>query len=167
MTDYFEIDDHKFDNSIMDNIEFLDMKTSLLNIETGFDLCENKDTGIIYPKNICEGTECTIKMRKKCEENEIYVGNFHTHPGGSLASFTDLINFYVYGIGIISGYKLVFYIRTIKYNKKSYLFLHKFYNKYKNYTKKHGKLNKELLNEKRTIYNSLIKTAFSVTEIIE
>lgn len=54
-------------------------ETKRTKTEVGFALCRNKDTNIILKGTECVGTKCSIKIGK-CPENQIYLGNYHTHP---------------------------------------------------------------------------------------
>ncbi len=71
-------------------------------IELGFALCVDKDNQInqkdnsqtvkIIKKGIeCVGTKCSIKAGK-CKEDQIYIGNYHTHPNAHpTMSITDMV----------------------------------------------------------------------------
>lgn len=87
---------------LSDNI-IRDMKnkikeTKKLKTELGFALCidnANKDhsqiTKIIKKGTDCVGTKCSIKVGK-CKEDQIHVGNYHTHPRTHpTMSITDMV----------------------------------------------------------------------------
>jgi hypothetical protein len=71
-------------------------ETKKLKTEVGFALCTDKD----YPKDNlqtigkgteCVGTKCSIKVGK-CKEDQIYIGNYHTHPRAHpTMSITDMV----------------------------------------------------------------------------
>lgn len=63
-------------------------ETKKIKKELGFALCTKNN--IIEKGSECVGTQCIIKVGK-CRENQIYVGNYHTHPiGPASLSIADM-----------------------------------------------------------------------------
>lgn len=96
-------------------------KSDSINKEIGFSLCyKTIEPDILIDRSHCTGTECSIKQVRKCEDDEILSGDFHTHPrtkdielsGGDIA--------YGYRMGLIcvgSGKKISCYLRKRIYQK--------------------------------------------------
>jgi len=96
-------------------------KSDYINKEIGFSLCSKAtEPNILIDRSHCTGTECSIKQLHKCEEGEILIGDFHTHPrtkeielsGGDIA--------YGYRMGLIcvgSKKKINCYLRKGTYQK--------------------------------------------------
>ena len=65
--------------------------TKKLKIELGFALCTDKDSNIIIKGPECTGSKCSIKAGT-CENNQIRVGDYHTHPRtAATMSITDMV----------------------------------------------------------------------------
>lgn len=59
--------------------------------ELGFALCKNKNSNIVVKGTECIGTKCSIKIGKCLETDQIYIGNYHTHPlSHPTMSITDM-----------------------------------------------------------------------------
>ena len=89
-------------DDIIKNMKDKIKETKKLKIELGFALCIDKDNQINQKDNSqiikdikkgtdCVGTKCSIKVGK-CEEDQIYIGNYHTHPRSHPSmSITDMV----------------------------------------------------------------------------
>ncbi len=90
-------------DDIIKNMKDKIKETKKSKIEFGFALCTDKDnqinnqkdndrtTKIIKKGTECVGTKCSIKVGK-CKEDQIYVGNYHTHPRAHpTMSITDMV----------------------------------------------------------------------------
>lgn len=64
-------------------------ETKNIRLEHGFDIC-NKNNDLVI-RNECRGTLCSINLPRRCEIEERLVGDYHTHPRGTiLMSQTDM-----------------------------------------------------------------------------
>jgi hypothetical protein len=91
-----QIDSFILPDNIISNMKDKIKDTRKLEIELGFALCIDKDNSknnlhTIKKGTDCVGTKCSIKVGK-CKEDQIYIGNYHTHPGTHpTMSITDMV----------------------------------------------------------------------------
>ncbi len=81
-----KLNSYTIQDNIIDKMKTILEQTKKDGIEHGFDLC-SKDNDLVI-RNICEGDKCHIKLVKKCEKGEILAGSYHTHPKGTLGSWS-------------------------------------------------------------------------------
>ena len=87
-------------DDIISNMKDKIKETKKIKTELGFALCIDKDNSkdnykgnskIITKGTECVGTKCSIKVGK-CKEDQIYIGNYHTHPRAyPTMSITDMV----------------------------------------------------------------------------
>lgn len=85
-------------DDIISNMKDKIKETKKSKTELGFALCIDKndsknknDSKIIIKGTECVGTKCSIKVGK-CKEDQIYIGNYHTHPRAHpTMSITDMV----------------------------------------------------------------------------
>ena len=85
-------------DDIISNMKDKIKETKKSKTELGFALCIDKndsknknDSDIIIKGTECIGTKCSIKVGK-CKEDQIYIGNYHTHPRAHpTMSITDMV----------------------------------------------------------------------------
>lgn len=90
-------------DDIIKNMKDKIKETKKSKIELGFALCTDKDhqrdnqkdnsqtIKTIKKGTDCVGTTCSIKVGK-CKEDQIYIGNYHTHPiSHPTMSITDMV----------------------------------------------------------------------------
>lgn len=85
-------------DNIISNMKDKIKETKKSKTELGFALCIDKndsknknDSDIITKGTECVGTKCSIKVGK-CKEDQIYIGNYHTHPRTHpTMSITDMV----------------------------------------------------------------------------
>ena len=83
-------------DNIISNMKDKIKETKKLKTELGFTLCTDRDNlkgnlHTIKKGTDCVGTKCSIKVGK-CKEDQIYIGNYHTHPKGyPTMSITDMV----------------------------------------------------------------------------
>lgn len=84
------------------NIEL--KRSNKTGLEYGFSLCTMPETNIIIDKQHCVGEQCKIKIERKCDEKEKYVGSYHTHPDGSARmSSADMVSACLVDINCVGG----------------------------------------------------------------
>lgn len=85
-------------DDIISNMKDKIKETKKSKTELGFALCIDKndsknknDSDIIIKGTECIGIKCSIKVGK-CKEDQIYIGNYHTHPRAHpTMSITDMV----------------------------------------------------------------------------
>ncbi len=102
-----QVDSFILPDNIIKNMKDKIKETKKLKTELGFALCTDKDnqrnqkdnsqiiktikTKTIKKGTECVGTKCSIKVGR-CKENQIYIGNYHTHPRSHpTMSITDMV----------------------------------------------------------------------------
>lgn len=79
-------------DDIIRNMKDKIKETKKVKVELGFALCKDKDSNIIKKGTECTGTKCRIKVGKCLEEDQVHIGDYHTHPRAhSTMSISDMI----------------------------------------------------------------------------
>ncbi len=86
-----QLNSYVITDDIIRNMKDKIKETRKAKVELGFALCKDKDNNIIKKGTECIGTKCRIKVGY-CPENQIYIGNYHTHPRShATMSITDMV----------------------------------------------------------------------------
>jgi len=138
--------------------------------EHGFDLCVNPRDRILKGENPCSGNRCDVNLLGKCEQDEILVGIYHTHPYpfSSRPSMQDLdigLKYDINCIGTVKENNITCYVKKdnipfeeVKKIRNKFLILAR--------KQEEGSLTKENVKEMFKLENTVRKKYFHKFNII-